>query len=165
MRRAVPLLLLALAACEDEPTATDLTLCQGAGDPGVQVGEGSLTGFSAWSDGDRVTVDEDGGGSWGFQLSILTEGLDTTASVTTLVRYTIGGGGGTTEDVAATLTLQCPNEGPGWAGVRVPLDDSLQSAAAVAGLDGAALDLSVTVSDQAGEAGDRDLALVVDSAR
>lgn len=162
MRRAWILVLL--AACDDEPVPTDLTLCEGAGDPSVQVGEGTLTGFSAWGDGDRVTVDQDGGGVWGFQLSLLTEGLDSTAPVSTLVRYTIGGGT-TTEDVAANLSLQCPNEGSAWAGVRVPLDDTLQDAATVAGLDGASLDLSVTMTDQAGDTADQDLALVVNSAR
>ncbi|MEQ1504969.1 MAG: hypothetical protein ABMB14_22240 [Myxococcota bacterium] len=145
---------LGAAGCAgDEPTATsDATACEGAGDPAVEVGEGGQLGFTGWADGDTVAIEDDGTGRYGFYADLWTTGLDTTGSVSTFLRFTIGDDPATT-DVGATLTLVCTDDGHGWYGVFAPLDDGLQDAAAVAALDGLALGLSASLTDQGGETG------------
>jgi hypothetical protein len=131
--------------------------CAGDGEPAVTAGIGPATAFVPWSDGDAVQLIEQGG--WGFELDLETTGLDATASLTVFVRYSLGADT-TTEDVGATLMMLCDDAGVGWAGVFVGLDDALQTTTAVDSLDGEALHLTVTASDQ-DEAASQDLELVL----
>lgn len=143
MRGARRLLaFLVVAACgPDEP---ELTACQGAGEPSVEVGRGGVDDFSAWADGERVAIEQSG--TYGFRIELSTVGMDTTSEVTLFTRYTPEG---ETEsrDAGATVTLQCDGEGPGWTQLFVPLggDDQLR----VAELDGTSFELSATVTDAA----------------
>jgi hypothetical protein len=143
------LALLVLAACGGDAEETDLTACQGAGDPVLELGDGGLDGFEPWTDGVTVPIVQNGD-RWGFEVEILTEGVDTTADVTSFVRYSLGPSSETV-DAGATLTLQCPEEGPGWYGLFVPLDDEHQDEAAAAALAGTDVHLTGTVTDVAGD--------------
>lgn len=142
-------------------TGTSLTQCQGAGEPTVELGGGGLEEFVPWEEGATVTI-VDQGGTYGFEVELLTTGIDTTAPVTTFLRFTVGGDT-TSQDVGATLTFQCPNEGPGWYGVFAPLDEAYQDPLAVGGIDGFAMTLDVVVTDQAGDNAEDDLDLVIDA--
>lgn len=154
-------LLAAGCAGDDEGTpTTPETECGGAGDPVLELGDGGLSGFAAWADGDTVVIEQDGGGTFGFYADLLTHGIDTTATTTAFVRFTIGDDP-TSQDVGATLTFQCPNEGPGWFGLFVPLDDAQQDAAVVDTLIGLPMDLTASVTDQAEDVGSAALTLVV----
>jgi hypothetical protein len=159
----VRVLVLAVGCAGDDagtgPTDTE-TLCEGAGEGAIAVGSGGLSGFVPWEDGDPVILETDGAGRWGFYADLLTEGIDTTASTTALVRFSVGDDP-TTEDLGATLDLQCPNEGPGWFGLFVPLDDARQDPAVVDTLVGQTMSLSATVTDQASESATVSLELVV----
>src|SRR6478609_7345737 len=108
------LTLVAMVGCagDDEPPADAETECGGAGDPVLELGDGGLSGFAAWGDGDPVVIEENGNGTWGFYVDLLTHGLDTTASTTAFLHFSIGEDP-TTQDNGATLDLQCPTEGPG----------------------------------------------------
>ena len=147
---------------ETTDTTTPATACEGSGDPVVELGTGGLSGFAAWNDGDTVAIEDDGTGRFGYFADLLTTGVDTTAPVTTLIRFTVGDDT-TSEDVGATLSFQCPNEGPGWAGVFVPLDEAMQDATAVAALEGEALGVTALVTDQGADTADVSVELVIDA--
>jgi hypothetical protein len=166
MTRALLLGLAVGCAGDDEvpePTDTE-TLCEGAGEGSLAVGSGTLASFVAWESGDTVVLETDGAGRWGFYANLLTDGIDTTATTTVLVRFSLGGDP-TTQDLGATLDLQCPNEGPGWFGLFVPLDDDWQDPAAIATLVGEALQLSATITDQTSDSATVSLDLVVSTDR
>jgi hypothetical protein len=144
--------LVGLAACGGGGGGgekTDLTECEGAGDPVLELGDGGLDGFSPWDDGVGVPIEQNGE-TWGFRVELLTEGVDTTQDVTSFIRYKLGLGGATV-DAGATLVLQCPDEGPGWYGVFVPFDEAYQEETAALGLAGEDLILTGTVTDAAGD--------------
>ena len=67
----------------------------------------------------------------------------------------------TTEDLGATLTLQCPNEGPGWFGLFAALDEAQQDPTVIATLDGLPMHLTGTVTDQAEDVGEAEVELVI----
>jgi hypothetical protein len=154
--------LVVLAACsgDDGVPVDEGTPCEGAGDPAVELGSGGREGFVAFQEGDTLAIQQDGGGRYGLYVDLSTTGLDTTAPLTTFLRFSFGEETATT-DVGATLTMQCTDPGPAWYGVFAPLDDSLQDAAAVAALDGQALVLSGTVTDQTAETATTEVELVV----
>jgi hypothetical protein len=155
-------MLLGLAACggaKDEET--DLTACEGAGDPVLELGDGGLAGFTPWTDGAGVQIEQNGA-SWGFRVELQTEGIDTTADVTSFIRYSIGVEPETT-DAGATLVLQCPEEGPAWYGVFVPLPDEYQDDALAAALAGTDLHLSGTVTDIAADTATDDVDAVLEA--
>lgn len=143
------LVVLVLAACAGDAEETSLTECQGAGDPILELGDGGLDGFEPWANGVTVPIVQNGD-RFGFELEILTEGVDTTGDVTSFVRYSLGPSSETV-DAGATLQLQCPEDGPGWFGLFVPLDDEHQDEAAAAALAGTDIHLSGTVTDIAGD--------------
>lgn len=147
---------------DDTGATPERTACEGAGDPVVQVGTGGLSAFAAWSEGDTVAIEDDGTGRYGYYADLLTNGLDTTAPIIALIRFTVGDDP-TTEDVGASLSFQCPNEGPGWAGVFVPLDDPMQDATVVAGLEGLALEVTALATDQRGQSAEVTVGLVIDA--
>lgn len=154
-----------MAACGGDgatDTGTDETLCGGQGTAAVEVGTGGLSGFTAWVDGDTVAIVDDGSGTYGFFVDLLTEGVDTTSAATVLLRFSVGDDP-TTEDLGASLTFQCPTEGPGWAGVFAALDEAMQDSATVAGLEGLTLGLTALVTDTDGETGEVSVDLVIDA--
>jgi hypothetical protein len=154
--RAAWIGLLLVGCGEPEAAEEPATACAGAGDPSVAVGSGGLASFDAWTDGASapVTGDPD---ALGLRLELLSEGLDTTASVSSVVRIDVDG---TTADAIANLSLQCPSEGPGWVAVFAPLPSTAQGpdAASVAGL---AAILDVTLTDASGETASQTLDLVL----
>lgn len=162
MRAAIAACLAMACSGSESPgdSAAPLGACEGAGEPSLALGSGGLSTFAAWEDGDTVVIEADGGGRYGFYADLLTEGIDTTATTTVFVRFSIGDDP-TTRDVGATLTLQCPNEGPGWFGLFVTLDDSEQDAAVVATLIGQPMHLTATITDQAEDSASVTLDLVV----
>lgn len=151
------LLALALSGCAAEPLAEEPT-CDGLGPVALEVGSGGAAGFTPWADGDAVPLTQQG--EYGFQVELSTTGLDTTAPLTAFVRFSLGEET-TTEDVGATLTLQCAEDAVGWVGVFAGLDDADQAAAGAGDLDGEALHLSVTVADQAEDTATRELELTL----
>jgi hypothetical protein len=156
------LAVLAVWGCAgEEPgeTGTVATECGGAGAAAIQAGEGGLSGFTPWASGDAVEIYDDGTGRYGFQTELLSTGLDTTGPVSTFLRFRTGDEP-ETQDVGANLSFQCPNEGPGWTAVFAPLADEYQDAAAVAALEGVALELTVLATDQAEESAQITLDLV-----
>ncbi len=124
-----------LAACGPEEVVDEGTECEGAGEPTLTLGTGSLSTFVAFEDGDSVAVTDAG-----VQLALLTTGLDTTSPVTAVLKVGIGGDNA---DAIASLSLQCPEEGPGWIQVVAGLPAGVD-AASVSGmtltLDGVATD-------------------------
>jgi hypothetical protein len=154
-------LLLLLGACAgDDGTEPPLeTDCEGSGDPLVEVGSGGASGFQPFTDGTAVDI-QLRGVEYGFVFDIRTAGLDTTASMSTLVRYRLGAET-TTEDLLANLNLQCGDEGTGWAQVFASLPDDAQDEASAMALDGEAVALSVSLTDQTNEAGFTELELVL----
>jgi hypothetical protein len=157
--RWASLVLVACAGAE-EPPEDEGTPCEGAGEPVLELGAGGREGFAPFQDGDTLVVQQDGGGRYGLQVDLSTTGLDTTAPLTTFLRFSFGDETATT-DVGAALTMQCTDPGPAWYSVFAPLDDSLQDAAAVAELDGLALLLTGTTTDQAAETASAEVELVV----
>jgi hypothetical protein len=157
MRRiAVVALALWAAGCAGEPAEVPPS-CDGDGPVVVEAGQGGMSGFAPWSDGDQVEVFQQG--EWGWKLELQTSGLDTTSPITSFVRYSLGAAT-TTEDVGASLTLQCDDAvGLGWAGVFVGLPDELQDA--VQDLQGEDLHLTLTATDLEGESAVQELDLVL----
>ncbi len=111
-----------LVACGPEEVADDVTECAGAGEPTITLGTGSLSAFVAFQDGDSVAVTEDG-----VQLALLTTGLDTSSPVTAVLKVGIDG---ENADAIASLSLQCPAEGPGWIQVVAALPAGVDPATA-----------------------------------
>lgn len=148
--------VLAMGCVEAEPAEPAPTACEGAGDPSVAVGSGGLAGFDPWADGASAPVSGEPD-ALGVRLELRTEGLDTTAAVSTVVRIAVDG---TSADAIANVSLQCPSEGPGWVAVVAPLPSTAQGpdAASVAGL---AADLDVTVTDAGGVTASQSLGLVL----
>lgn len=140
-------LLFALAACTGD--ATELPPCEGGGDPSVAVGSGGADGFEPWTDGDEVAIVMSG--RYGFRMDLSTQGLDTTSPMTLLVRFTLDGET-ESQDAGATLTFSCDGEGPGWAGMFVPLGDEHQTEPTASSLDGVGFSMSASLVDAAGDA-------------
>lgn len=140
--------LAVLALGCDGGEGTELSACEGAGDPEVAVGDGGADAFSAWEGGQEVPIVQSG--SWGFRIELQSRGLDTTSPMTLLVRFLVAGDT-ETQDAGATVTFQCTGENPGWAGLFVPLDDEDQSEAAAAALAGQSFDLTASLVDAADE--------------
>lgn len=161
--RAAVLAGLALVGCAGDTTTdggpTELTACEGAGAPSVEVGQGSRDDFVPYGEGDDLEITQDGAGQYGFSLDLLTEGLDTTEAMTTVVRLTLGND--PSDDFIASLVLQCPDEGPGWTSVFAALDETLQDETAAMALVGQPIEVSATLTDQSGEAGSTALDLFV----
>lgn len=154
-------ILTGCAGDKDETqTATDATPCEGAGDPVLQLGTGGQLGFTPFADGDIIDVVQDPSDRFGLFIDLSTTGLDTTLSVTSFLRYTIGDDPETT-DAGASLLLQCSDAGVGWFGVFAPLGDDLQTAIDVVEIDGLPLHLTGSATDDAGETGSFEVDLVL----
>jgi hypothetical protein len=139
-------LVASLVACAGE-APTEGEPCDGAGEPSVQLGQGNAS-FVPWIEGDTVPVEQSG--NFGFWMTLRTEGLDTREPMTTFLRFAIGDET-TTTDVGASVTYACLEDGTGNATVFATLGDDLQTSEAVAAIDGAALDLSATLTDTSGD--------------
>jgi hypothetical protein len=87
-------------------------------------------------------------GTWGFRLELEATGLDATAEMTLLARFTLDGET-ESQDAAATVTFQCEGQGPAWTSLVVPLDADDQTPDAVAALDGVSFELTASVVDAA----------------
>jgi hypothetical protein len=148
---------IALVGCgKDE--VSDPATCDGGGTPGLELGDGGQLAFAPWSAGDAVPITQQG--DYGFVVQLHTTGLDTTATVVSFVRFAIGAET-TTTDVGGSLTFQCLDDGTGWTQVFATLGDDRQAASQVAALDGEALHLTVTATDQAGDEADQSLELTL----
>jgi hypothetical protein len=135
-----------LAGCTGD--TTELPPCEGGGDPAVAVGSGGADAFEPWDDGDEVEIVMSG--RYGFRMDLSTQGLDTTSPMTLLVRFTLDGET-ESQDAGATLTFTCDGDGPGWAGMFVPMGDDHQTEQAVAALDGVTFALTASLVDAAGD--------------
>ena len=116
-------LALAAVGCAAEQAVEEpLTECGGAGDPTLTLGTGSLTTFAPFADGESVVLFETAG-KLGLNLALLTTGLATEDVVTAVIKVAIDN---ENADAIASLSLQCPSEGPGWVQVFAPLPASRQ---------------------------------------
>ncbi len=159
MRWMLALGTLVPCAGDEDPVTTlppAATACEGAGEPAVWVGSGGASGFSEFAAGTVVQVVDSG--TYGFSFDLLSEGLDTTAPISTLVRYSVGDAT-ETQDLIANLNLQCGDEGTGWTQVFATVPDAFQDASTIGDLDGMSIDLSTNLTDQAGETGTHSVTL------
>ncbi len=128
-----PALLLAIVACGEKAVEDTATLCEGSGEPSLEIGTGGIDGFDAWDDGTVVTPDDSGS----IRVELLTAGLDTTGQASVVIRMDVDGA---SDDALSSVDLQCPSEGPGWVAVLAPLP-----------ADGDELLITATATDEAGE--------------
>jgi hypothetical protein len=135
---------LALSACAAEEPAPALTACEGDGPPGLEIGTGGIAAFDAWSDGSTVATST-AGDDVGIRVELLSTGLDTTGLVSVVVAVDAAGA---SEDALASVTLQCPSEGPGWIALFAPLPTEAQGLP----VDGMPAAITATATDQAGDA-------------
>ena len=142
--------LLALVACGPADPEDTLAQCEGGDAPSLSLGEGGLAAFVPWEDGVEVPVVDQGGLGIAFQL--LSTGLDTSAPVSAVIRMAVDGNQG---DSIASLSLQCPSEGPGWISAFATLPAAEQSHDA-AYFDGVPATVHATATDQRGVAASTD---------
>jgi hypothetical protein len=109
--------------------------CDGGGEPLLEAGVGGQLNFEAFGDGDLVPVRADGET---IEVQLYTSGIDTTDSVTVVIKTSVGGG--TTRDSINSFTLVCnDDEGRGWLGAYPFLPATAK--------DGDTITLSATVTD------------------
>lgn len=143
--RSVPAILLLGACAGKEGDTGATTACGGEGDPTLLLGTGSRDAFVELADGETVALLQSGD-QLAVSLSLLTTGLDTSEPVTAVVNVTVEGHTG---NAIASLSLQCPSEGPGWVSVTAPLPNDYDGADP-ATLSGLPLTLDATATDGRG---------------
>jgi hypothetical protein len=151
------LLLLSLLGCTDGPDKDKSPielLCEGEGEPSVELGIGAGSEFVPIEDGMRVGLDVAPQGGFGVSVRAKTTGLKADATVSVLLEPYI-------DDAIAgsflneAVQLYCQDDGSGllW-GVVVGFDeDTFPTTDALLDLHGAMVDLSVVVTDSTGEVG------------
>jgi hypothetical protein len=140
---------------DEEPELSSLPACQPDTDPVLELGTGGLSAFTPFAGGDSVALEVDGSGAWGLYVDLLAAGLDTTEPVIAMLRLSLGDDPAT-RDVGARLAMQCPDAGPGWAGVLVPFDES-----ELEEIDGVTLHLTGLLTDWTGVTATQELELVL----
>ena len=88
-----PLTVLDVDTTASDDTGGDPGLCLGDGEPVVRLGTGGRLQFEAYGEGDRVPVTAGPLGELGLRLDLLTEGLDTSASMNVILRVRVDGEG------------------------------------------------------------------------
>lgn len=128
--------------------ATDLS-CNGEGAASLDMGHGGRSAFTPYNPGDDlpIVVGPDSG-EWGVTLEILTAGLDTTESVSTVMRVVTAE---TDTTYIGVLLLQCPSPGPGWVALHADFPDEDQAAAGAGSFDGDPAEITLTVTDHTDE--------------
>jgi len=152
------LLLLGLLGCIDDPdkdkTPVEL-LCEGDGEPSVQLGIGAGSEFVPIENGMKVGLDVAPQGGFGVSVRAKTTGLRADASVSVLLEPYIE------EELSGTflneaVQLYCQDDGSGllW-GVVVGFDeDTFPTTDALLELNGELVDLLVVVTDSNGTVGE-----------
>jgi len=144
------------AATSPPTSPTDPGLCSGEGPAMMMLGTGPRSTFQALASGDDVALEPVPSGAIGVTLSVLTEGMDTRAPMFGVMDVSAGG----IDDVYVTeLVLRCPDSGPGWVELPVPIPDDAQPAAQAGDLGGTPLDLAFRLTDDAGEQAEVNLSL------
>jgi len=156
MRLALCLtMMVACGGGDPGDSAVELGPCEGGGVPLLDVGDGGMSGFSGWADGDTMELTLDSTDAAGFRLEFSTEGLDTNEQVSAVVALTFPTRSNS-ETYLAALSLQC-DEGPGWAATFAPLPDDVT----IADVDAATVDMAVTITDHRGVSANTSLSLSV----
>jgi hypothetical protein len=149
------LLLLGLLGCIDGPDKDKdpiELLCEGEGEPSVQLGIGAGSLFVPIEDGTKVSLDVAPQGGFGVSVRARTTGLKADATVSVLLEPYLD------DEMAGTflneaVQLYCQDDGSGllW-GVVVGFDeDTFPTTDALLELNGEIVDLSVVVTDSTGD--------------
>jgi hypothetical protein len=147
----VPLSVVDTGASVAGDTAGDPGLCLGDGEPRVRIGDGGLSFFTPFQDGERLELTTGPSGGLGLHLDLLSEGLDTSGSMNVILRLALEGNAtvaAAQEDYLALVRMQCPRPGPGWVQVFAALPEQLQDAAAQGQLEGMAGSLALSLVDK-----------------
>lgn len=151
------LLLLGLLGCIDGPEKDKSPielLCEGEGDPSVELGIGAGSEFVSIEDGMKVGLDVAPQGGFGVSVRAKTTGLKADASVSVLLEPYIN------DEVAGSflneaVPLYCQDDGAGllWGVVVGFNEDIFPTTDALLELNGELVDLTVVVTDSTGTTG------------
>ncbi|MCB9683972.1 MAG: hypothetical protein H6738_01535 [Alphaproteobacteria bacterium] len=148
-----------LAACTTE--TTPVSDCEGTGPATLSLGEDTTT-FVPFEDGDDVPIELSG--RYGIWVGLWTTGVDTTDSATLFLRYSLDDDPETT-DAGASIQLECVDGGRGVYTVFAPMADELQTADAIATVDGSTLHLTGTIADATGDTATAEVDLTLSTAK